>query len=151
MISNKCPCDSNLDFSACCEPYLMGHRHPQTPEQLMRSRYCAYTMANIDYIQKTMCKNAAQDFDPLSAKNWASSVTWLGLTVIDAPLPKDEFSTVTFFARFLDKKTKMHIYEKSFFEKIDDHWFYVDGTLLKASRNEKCPCGTGKKFKHCCA
>jgi len=117
----------------------------------MRSRYYAYTRSNIDYIQKTMCKEAAKNFDPLSAKNWASSVTWLGLTVIDAPESTNQWGTVTFFARFLDKNIKKHIYEKSEFEKINGQWFYVKGHILKANRNDTCPCGSGEKFKRCCA
>ena len=36
-----------------------------------------------------------------------------------------------------EKKKK----EKSKFEKAK--------TLKKVGRNEKCPCGSGKKFKHC--
>ena len=146
-----CLCDSKNPFSECCKPYLVGTKHAESPEKLMRSRYCAYTYSNIDYIQKTMRKKAAENFDPVSAKNWSSSVMWLGLTVIDAPLSKDQFGTVTFFARFLDNRIKKTIFEKSQFEKIDEQWFYVDGTMLKVSRNEDCPCGSKKKFKRCCA
>ncbi len=148
---NKCPCYSNQDFSVCCEPYLIGEKTAETPEKLMRSRYTAYTMADISYIQKTMCKKAAENYDSISAKNWASSVTWVGLTVIDASVSSQQFGTVTFFARFLDGDIKKHIYEKSQFEKIDGQWFYVDGVTLKVNRNEACPCRSGHKFKRCCA
>lgn len=152
-LNNKpelCPCHSNKNFSVCCEPLITGAKQAEKPEELMRSRYCAYTMANIDYIKKTMCKKAAENYDSVSASNWASSVTWQGLVVIDAPAPSNSFGTVTFFAGFLDKGVKQFIYEKSQFEKINGQWFYVDGTLLKANRNDNCPCGSGKKFKRCC-
>lgn len=148
---NTCPCHSGNSFSDCCEPYLTDNQHAETPKKLMRSRYSAYTMADIDYIQKTMCKKAAENYDPISSKNWASSVTWLGLTVIEAPTPTRQFGTVTFFARFLENSNKKHIYEKSHFEKINGQWFYVDGVMLKANRNDNCPCGSQKKFKRCCA
>ncbi len=148
---NKCPCQSNRNFSVCCEPYIIGEKTAEIPEKLMRSRYTAYTMSDINYIQKTMCKKAAENFDLLSARNWASSVTWLGLTVIDAPIPKNQFGTVIFFARFLDGNNKKYIYENSQFEKINGQWFYVDGVTLKINRNEACPCGSGNKFKRCCA
>src|SRR3990167_4210595 len=110
---NNCPCHSNQDFSLCCEPYITGEKTAETPEKLMRSRYTAYTMADIKYIQKTMRKKAGENYDPIAAKNWASSVTWFGLTVIDAPIPSKQFGTVTFFARFLDGNIKKTIYEKS--------------------------------------
>lgn len=91
----------------------------------MRSRYTAYTLANIDYIQKTMRKKAAENYDPVAAKKWASSVKWLGLTVVEAPTPKNNTGTVTFYARFSENNTQKEIIEKSLFEKIDDAWFYV--------------------------
>ena len=127
----KCPCYSNQDFSVCCEPYLIGKGSADTPEKLMRSRYCAYALVNMDYIQQTMCKNAIEHYDPVSAKQWASSVTWLGLTVIAMPTPSGQFGTVTFFARFLDNAVKRYIYEKSQFEKIDGKWLYIDGVTFK--------------------
>jgi len=91
----------------------------------MRSRYTAYTMSNIAYIQKTMCKKAAENYDPISAAKWASSVTWLGLTVIEAPPPKNNIGTVTFFAQFFENNTRQEMVEKSLFEKIDGTWFYI--------------------------
>lgn len=147
---NTCPCHSTLLFSDCCEPYLLGSKKPEKPEQLMRSRYTAYSLANIDYIQKTMQKKASKHYNAGTAREWAKSVTWLGLTVIDAPAPNNNTGTVTFFARFLENTAKKCIYEKSLFEKIEGDWFYVDGSTLKLMRNDPCPCGSHKKAKNCC-
>ena len=120
-----CPCNSQKLFSDCCELYLLRKLNAPTPECLMRSRYTAYTLANIDYIQKTMCKKAAENYDPIAAAKWASSVTWLGLTVVEAPPPKNNIGTVTFFAQFFENNDRREIVEKSLFEKIDGTWFYV--------------------------
>jgi SEC-C motif-containing protein len=125
----NCPCNSKKLFSVCCEPYLSGKQKAPTPESLMRSRYTAYSLARIDYIQTTMCKKAAENYDPADAAKWASSVTWLGLTVIDAPPPKNHIGTVTFIARFLENNIPREITEKSLFEKINGVWFYVDSSL----------------------
>jgi len=145
-----CPCTSSKTFSTCCEPYLNGLKPAETPEILMRSRYTAYTLARIDYIVKTMRGNAAKNYDKKSALAWASSVTWLGLTVIDASVPKNNIATVTFFARFSEQHKNKFIYEQSTFEKINDEWFYTSGITPKINRNGNCPCGCGKKFKRCC-
>src|SRR3990167_4863522 len=120
-----CPCNSKKLFCDCCEPYLADKQKAPTPESLMRSRYTAYSLARIDYIQTTMCKKAAENYDPIEATKWASSVTWLGLTVVEAPPPKNNTGTVTFVARFLDNNVRRKIVEKSLFEKIDGKWFYV--------------------------
>jgi len=126
MISqNNCPCGSKKLFSHCCEPYLLGKLNAPTPETLMRSRYTAYSLARIDYIQKTMCKKAAKNYDPIAAAKWASSVTWLGLTVIEAPPPKNNIGTVVFFAQYFENNARQEIIEKSLFEKIEGVWFYV--------------------------
>ena len=79
----------------------------------------------LEYIQNTMCKKAAENYDPISAAKWASSVKWLGLTVVEAPPPKNNSGTVTFVAQFLENNVRRKIVEKSLFEKIDGKWFYV--------------------------
>ena len=77
-----CPCDSQKKYLYCCEPFIMGKQIPETPEALMRSRYSAYTMANIDYIKETMRGNALVGFQELDAKRWAKRVTWIKLKVL---------------------------------------------------------------------
>ena len=149
MIDN-CPCGSKKLFSACCEPYLNGDKNAGIPEYLMRSRYTAYSLARMDYIVRTMQKKASENFDATAAKEWATSVVWLGLTVIDSSAPSENSGTVTFFARLSDHGVNKFIYEKSNFEKINSIWFYVDGDTPKINRNDSCPCGSGKKFKRCC-
>lgn len=124
---DSCPCNTHKKFSDCCEPYLNNTKKAETPEILMRSRYSAYTLARIDYIQRTMCKKAAENYDPISAKKWASSIKWLGLTVIDAPSARGNVGTVTFIAQFSENNVSRSIHEKSTFEKINNEWFYVDG------------------------
>ena len=134
----------------------------------MRSRYSAYAQANIAYIQKSMCGKAAEGFEPTSAKQWAESVTWLGLTVKQSYLSETnpELAYVEFVAGFKDEMgIEQEITELSEFRKINDQWYYVDGktsaksmnsvytsdTLMpKIGRNDPCPCGSGKKFKKCC-
>ena len=135
----------------CCEPYLNGDKNAEMPEYLMRSRYTAYSLSHIDYISKTMRKKAAVDFDANAAQQWATSVTWLGLTVIDTSTHSKNTETVTFFARFSDHGVKKFIFEKSNFEKIGSQWFYVGGITPKINKNEDCPCGSRKKFKRCCS
>lgn len=124
-----CPCGSQRDFHACCEPYLTYQKNAETPEILMRSRYCAYSRANIDYIQKTMCGKAAKNYDPVNAYQWASSVQWVGLEVKNASRIKKDTGTVTFIATFIENNKTHTIHEKSHFKKINGLWFYVDGQL----------------------
>ena len=67
---SKCPCCSKLDYKACCGLYHNAYEMPKIPESLMRSRYSAYAMANIDYIKKTMQGKALETFNEQDAKTW---------------------------------------------------------------------------------
>ena len=50
--------------------------------------------------------------------------------------------------------------EGTIYQKKDGRWFYDEGDIVpktvvrtgpKVGRNDPCPCGSGKKYKHCCA
>jgi SEC-C motif domain protein len=155
---NPCPCGSPAEYLHCCGRCI-EHGHPaNTPEALMRSRYTAYTQANIDYIQHTMQGKALRGFNPLDAQQWAQHVVWLGLKVITADFSGPDQGFVEFKATFRDGTEVQSMHERSEFHRINGVWFYVDGTSQrttvplkkdKPQRNEPCPCGSGKKFKRC--
>lgn len=152
-----CPCGLQF-YSDCCALYHTGERIPSTPEALMRSRYSAYALANIDYIKKTMQGKALAGFDESNAKAWAESVKWLGLKVINTKHELPDCGFVEFIARFIEGAKQRSIHEISEFHRIDARWYYVDGTHPKnqkkslsatLGRNALCPCGSHKKFKNC--
>lgn len=130
----SCPCGSKKNYLDCCGAFIDGDSIPSTPEELMRSRYTAYTKANIDYIMKTMRGPAAEHFDPKAAKEWAEDASWSGLQVLKSTIdPEDENKgTVEFIANYiLDNKWKV-IHEISEFHRIDGQWYYVDGKAVKS-------------------
>ena len=49
----KCYCKSGLEFSACCEPFLRVLEVAPTALSLMRSRYSAYCLGDVNYLQAT--------------------------------------------------------------------------------------------------
>jgi SEC-C motif domain protein len=147
-----CPCQSKQPYETCCEPFINGTMRPQLPEQLMRSRYTAYTQGNTDYIAATMRGKAAQNFDPESAKAWAQKVRWLGLEVIASPKPQANHGTVEFIAHYEEDGIAKKIHEVSEFSRVNggSRWYYTQGAMPKIERNAPCPCGSGKKYKKCC-
>ena len=122
-----CPCCSGRDYINCCQSYLDGQASPKTPEALMRSRYTAYTMANIDYIEKTQRGKAAAGFQALDARSWAKRVTWTKLEILSTELKRPNKSVVEFIATFVDGYTPQSMHEKSEFIKKAGLWFYVNG------------------------
>lgn len=155
----NCYCGSNIAYADCCKPFIEMLSKPETPEQLMRSRYSAYAQGLTDYIARTMSGKALQGFDRIGAKNWAQSVIWLGLTVIKAYNQNSTQGFVEFSAKFMSKNHILQeIHELSEFELRNDRWFYIDGQHLnplsklanrKIPLNQPCPCGSGRKFKSC--
>jgi len=154
----QCPCGSQVYYSKCCELYLIGEQVPSSPEALMRSRYAAYSIADIDYIKKTMQGKPLNGFDEVEARSWAESVTWLGLKVINTTIETPSLGYVEFIARYMEGDKIKFIHEISEFHFQAGRWFYVDGRYSnttkshnnqKISRNSLCPCASQKKFKNC--
>lgn len=150
----QCPCGSQIDYIECCEPYLTDKKIPQTPESLMRSRYTAYSQANVEYIKKTMRGKPLIGFNAQQTKEWAEHVQWLELKVVSASTSQD-IGLVEFVAKYSEKGSVKTIHEVSKFENTNGSWFYTDGVHPKknkparVSRNSPCPCGSGRKFKNC--
>lgn len=143
-----CYCGSKKEFSECCEPFLKNITKPSTPEQLMRSRYSAYVLGDGEYIVNTTVKESRFAEDIAFIKEFAKSVVWLKLDVLSA-----KNNMVEFKAYYKDKENIKIQHEKSNFIYEDNMWLYKDGELFgsKIERNSLCPCGSGKKYKKCCA
>lgn len=160
-MSNKCPCGSGIEATQCCTQYISGKKSAPTAEALMRSRYSAYVLKELDYLQKTLSPEALDNNDPDSVREWAEKAEWLGLEIhdIQAGQSGDATGIVEFSAKYaVDGETLIHR-ERSNFRNQDGTWLYVDGRIVsgppvrkerKIGRNEPCPCGSGKKYKKCC-
>lgn len=166
---STCPCrvtDSNkVQYDNCCGPYLDGKKKAPTAEALMRSRYSAYVNKNIDYVDQTQIVVENEVFDKEEALKWADSSEWLGLEIKKTVKGEsnDNTGTVEFVAHYKDKAsgTELRHHETSLFQKKDGEWRFREGQIHgnqpvkrlepKLGRNDPCSCGSGKKYKKCCA
>lgn len=146
-----CPCDSGLQYRLCCQPYLNGEATPPNPEALMRSRYTAYVRQDAHYLIATWHPSCnAHQFLASLIERFVGT-RWLSLQIIAAEKSRDNAEGfVTFIARFSENQRESFIHERSRFVQIDQRWYYIDGTFPETRRNDRCPCGCGKKFKKCC-
>lgn len=160
---SQCPCNSGIEFSDCCAPFLKGRKKPLTALALIRSRYTAHTFANIDYIQSTHHPEHRHEIDVKSTREWAENSEWLSLEILSSTEggEDDETGTVEFVAKFNDAKgILINHHEISLFAKSEGDWYFVDAEAPKVKqvrrdepkigRNDPCACGSGKKFKKCC-
>lgn len=147
---SKCPCGSGKDYEKCCDLFISGADKPQSPEQLMRSRYSAFVNNNLDYVMQTITGPAARDFSRDDAQNWVDHVEWVGLEVKEVSSVANDTGFVEFIARFKVQGKDQMLHEIGEFHRQDGVWSYYDGKYPKTGRNDPCPCGSGKKYKKCC-
>jgi SEC-C motif-containing protein len=157
----QCPCGSGRDYSVCCEQYIKGKAKAPTAEALMRSRYSAYVTHEIDYIINTCVHRGEDDIDYKSTRDWSEKSNWLGLKIISVEKggASDNEGIVVFEASYERDGLKDVHHETAKFKKEGGEWLYTEGSVAqqtivrsspKVGRNDPCPCGSGKKFKHCC-
>jgi SEC-C motif-containing protein len=171
-----CPCGSGKKLEECCLPIIEQKTLAKTAEELMRSRYTAFTLANVDYLKNTLAPESREDFDEASTRTWAKNAKWKGLKIISTKKGQesDKRGTVEFMATYETDGEGIEHHEVAEFRKTAaGQWYFVDGdshthkegeghahhhhtvqTVVrdapKIGRNDPCSCGSGKKFKKCC-
>ena len=115
----------------------------------MRSRYSAFALGLPHHL-------AATQRAPFGDAGLEPGAKWVGLTVHRARGAGDDaVGEVEFTARCLLGDRLGTLHEVSSFERIAGLWLYSAGlphrTEERVERNAPCPCGSGKKFKSCCA
>lgn len=127
----KCYCGSDKEYESCCGKIHKNILNAKTAEQLMRSRYSAFCLADGNYLHishhsSTRPKSKSEKKEIVA---WAKSVVWVRLEIIETSdgLENDDFGTVEFKAYYSDHGIPGIIHERSTFEKENGHWVYVDG------------------------
>lgn len=131
-MQNPCPCGSSLAYSACCEPIISGKKDATTAQELMRSRYTAFTHANIDYLMRSHSVKTRPTKERKGIEKWAKSVNWIGLTIVQTQAGEvsDEIGYVEFKALYIENGKPQQIHEKSLFQRENGKWVYVSGVHL---------------------
>lgn len=128
-MQNLCTCGSGQLFVNCCEPIISGGKEAATAQELMRSRYTAFTQANIDYLMHSHSVKTRRNNDRRSIEKWTKSVSWMGLTILQtqAGEASDEIGYVEFKALYLENGKLEQIHERSLFHRENQKWVYVSG------------------------
>jgi len=159
---SKCVCGSNREGAECCVPVLAG-QPALTAEALLRSRYAAYVTGNLDHIERTCAPEALKEFDRLDAEQFIQKAKWEGLDIkrVEAGGPTDQTGTVEcyFYCTYDGDKYVQHEIAH-FVRGAQNEWLFNNSEInpkappaqvAHVGRNDPCPCGSGKKYKKCCA
>lgn len=126
--NNQCPCFSGNTYDQCCHIAHQNISKVETAEQLMRSRYTAFTQGNGDYLMLSHHTSTCPYNDKQHIIDWANSVTWLKLEILNISEGKstDRQGEVEFKAHFTEGFKEKYIHEYSKFVKEDDNWVYLE-------------------------
>jgi SEC-C motif-containing protein len=163
---DPCPCGSGRSAAECCLPVIRRERSAATAEELMRSRYTAFTTGDVDWIMESHHPDTVGEIDRDEVAQWSSASEWLGLKIRDTEAggPDDAEGSVTFRARYKVQGQQVDHVERAHFERDNGEWRFhtvieeegderpeLVPVTAKATvgRNDPCPCGSGKKYKKC--
>lgn len=161
--NDLCPCSSGKKYSVCCNPIITGAKKGETAESVMRARYSAYAKGEVDYIVNTLDPDVRDSYDRDEIKHWSETSKWMSLEIkrTEKGQKNDKEGIVEFIAIYEEDSMIFKHHEVSMFLQKDNQWFFKDGELAshepivrsakKVGRNDACPCGSGKKYKKCCA
>ncbi len=157
----ECPCCSGRQLNQCCGPKLRYGEVAKTAEELMRSRYSAFALEEVDYIMETHDPTTRHEVDREEIASWSEHSDWTGLSVVgvERGSESDSQGKVEFVAHYLSEEKEQSHHELADFVKKDGRWYFTDGAMVRSTyrrespkigRNDPCFCGSGKKFKKCC-
>ncbi len=178
-------CGSGRPFAHCCDPYLKGiarrvdggNKFAPTAEALMRSRYTAFVIGDIDYLLATHHADYRSN-DYTSLQQTIRTIQWTNLIVLGTQKGqrKDKSGTVEFVAAYrsqmLDPLSTVlnsqeasekvsekasdesildslcQLHEKSQFVHEGSQWFYTQGECLPPYQPKRTqPCWCGSSLK----
>lgn len=155
--NTACPCGGPCG----CAEIISGAGKADTAELLLRARYTAFVVGNMEFVTATTHPERRSEKTDQANRKWSEESTWQSLRVLDSASAGGDVSFVTFEARFTRRGEPQTHRERSRFERINGEWVFVDCELLKnptvryasppLGRNAPCSCGSGKKYKRCCA
>jgi SEC-C motif-containing protein len=127
MDQTPCPCGGPGRYADCCGRYHSGALHLQAPDaaSLMRSRYSAFVLDQLDYLLATWHASTR----PASLAPNEPGLRWLGLDVRRQRSLDADHAEVEFVARSKLGGRAQRLHETSRFVREAGRWFYVDGDL----------------------
>lgn len=118
----RCPCGLGPPLAECCGRYLGGAAPAPTAERLMRSRYTAFALGDMEHLTATWHRTTR----PIALRD-DPTTKWTGLDVVATTGGGlfDAEGTVAFRAHFRCDGVDDVLEEQSRFVREDGRWWYV--------------------------
>jgi len=119
--SAPCPCTSGKTYGECCAPLHRGDREPEDAVALVRARYAAFALGEVEFLWNTLHYDHpdrvkhGKDKTIYALRTASSTFKYMGLTILEhKPDPGGESAQVLYVARIF--KTGVNV---SFVELAD--------------------------------
>lgn len=151
-----CPCGSKLKYGVCCKPFHKDAAKTHDPISLIRSRYSAYSLENLDYVIGTTAASSpdylAYIESPIGArngrkkwvrdvkKNMIDSFAYVRMEIDGVEHNAEDSSRAVVSYRHLAiKKSDNVMYpilEKAYVVKTNGVWKYERGEVMRPDAEE---------------
>ncbi|MNL11859.1 hypothetical protein D3C87_1327110 [compost metagenome] len=126
----NCHCGKSISYEECCGKFHSGDALPKTSEELMRSRYSAFVVKDIDYLAESLDPQNRHDFSRKDTETWANNATFTGLDIIKTE-DNGNKGMVEFKAHYtIGAEAYVH-HEVSTFRKQAGQWYYKSGKIYE--------------------
>ncbi len=140
--SKPCPCTSGKTYGSCCHPFHKGESDPQDAPTLVRARYAAFALGEIEFLWSTLHpQNADRDRgrdQVLVALRVASNAyRYMGLTLLDArgeAADPDGVARVLYVARIFQRGRDVSFVERAEFLRDGGGMRYVGGKSIDLAK-----------------
>ena len=125
--TQNCYCGREKSSEICCSKIHEDIQLATTAEDLMRSRYSAFVLANGEYLRQSWYgPTRPTQTEIKSIIDWATSVQWLKLEILSTQGGGIEDTTgqVEFKAYYLENGEENVIHENSKFVRENGVWVY---------------------------
>ncbi|MBK6695030.1 MAG: SEC-C domain-containing protein [Myxococcales bacterium] len=134
--TKPCPCQSGVRYEACCRPLHTADALPSSAEALMRSRFAAFVLGDVDYLVATLAPEHEDLAAPRAAlvqtlRETCRTARFMGLTIVSANESGDG-AWVQFRARVFSGGQDRSFEETSEFRRVDGAWRYVGARAVSA-------------------
>ena len=128
--SSRCPCGSGDTFGVCCGPVLRQERRAGTAAALMRSRYTAFAVRDLEHLLRSWHPRTRPPREEL-VDSLSQELNWLRLEVLSIHEggPFEDTGTVEFTAISKGSQGRQEQHEISRFVREGGSWLYLDGEV----------------------
>jgi len=154
-----CPCGSRKPYCECCLPIHRSIRSARSPADIVRARFAAMALGDMMFFRESIIKKHRHFLDAEALLAATSRQIFRSISIIHIDQKGVLGGKAIVHSRITKgKRGRLTTHgERTYLRRELLAWRVVEIDLIspdtpppKNGRNVLCPCGSGRKYKHCC-